>query len=182
MKGERTLIVAYSTARADTSALLSLTYGENIKEIENVFILSSDEGLDAQGICTALLVNYSLENVYVYGEYDEAFASIMNKSFPNINFAFVKGCTQLEKISVSYALDGKAIEVRCEDRSAYIFGNMNGKENFEEIRANFAHFAIAYEVEDFLHSMITVQNPFSYRSSNAYKNTFNEGTLLYYLK
>ncbi len=183
VKGDRTLIVAYSSSGIDVSMVKKVAKDKGIGRVENVFILSGEEGTDAQEICSSLYNLFEMKNLYVYGERSEDMVKVMQKSFPEINLNYVfNGDIRLNRIICQYLLDGKSLEISYNDKVGLVFGDIDGKENYKELNGKSVDFAICYEAQEYLYSLCTVKNAYCYRYSSEYRNVQSEGTLLYYLK
>ncbi len=182
VKNENFLILPYVKRGANLSCIDKIFLNRS-KNVTALFILSRVDNLDVQQICTLLTGKVKVESVCVFGEENEKLNAVINKSFPEIelqyrsNFSIDKGRGRL-----SYLLNGKAVEITYGKSRALILGDYGVEDDLELLKGYTADYAVVYEMEEYLFSLINAKTKATYRYSKEYNNVQTSGLLLFNLK
>ena len=182
-KDNNVLIVTNAKRGGDFSEVISVINDKGIKTLDGVILLSGEKVMDAQEVCSSLQGVVKIEDVYVFGNEDESVLWAMEKSFPEISLNFISNSSIfINDLYFDYLLDGKGLIVERKGKKALFFGDIDGSENIDSIKNIPYKFAICVEAEDYLYSLMRIEDKFTYYTSYTYSSAEDVGVLLYYLK
>lgn len=182
IKNENFLILPYVKRGADISCIDDIFVNRR-KNVTALFILSGVDNLDVQQVCTLLTGRVNAERVCVLGEENEKLNAVMNKSFPEIKLEYRSNLSiDKGRGSLSYILGGKGIEITYGRSRALILGDYDVEDDLKLLKGYTADYAVSYEMEEYLFSLIDAKTAVTYRYSKEYDNAQSSGMLLYNLK
>ncbi len=182
-RGERTLIISYAFSFSDTEGIKEITTNRGVNTIDSLVVLSGENNLSLQEICTEIIYLINVKEVYSYGEMTDNEKSLLAKSFPTVEFYSVLS----EEIKIghkygNYLLNGKAFYVSNNNVSAIFCGDVSKEKEFSEIDGLKVNLATVYQWEEYLFSLLDVRDKATYAFSNVYDSAKKQGYLAYYLK
>ena len=182
VKNENFLILPYVKRGADLSCIDNIFVNRR-KNVTALFILSGVDNLDVQQVCTLLNGRVKVERVCVFGEKNEKLNAVMNKSFPEIQLQYRSNLSiDKRRGNLSYILGGKAVEITYGKSRALILGDYGVEDDLKLLKGYTADYAVAYEMEEYLFSLIDAKTAVTYRYCKDYDNAQSSGMLLYNLK
>ena len=146
------------------------------KTLDGVVVLNG-AGINAQALVSRLSGTFRVNKVYYYGDNDRQTEIALLYSFPYLtveNFYDDKTFGG-DKITFNFALDGRALEISCDDKKSAVFSNFENKRvEYASLKDEY-YLAVYLDAVESVASAVSAEEEISYRRSFDYKDAESSG-------
>ncbi len=176
-KDSNVLVVNSANYTIYPNALKRLSNVANVKELDAVILLTTENDLSLQLFTTKLSNAFNTDNIIYYGDKLVQDEILMSKSFPDVNCMDLSyESITLNDISLKYFEEGRFVKLSVKDKSIFAFGNISESIEITSFDID-SDMVIAYNRVKELYRCVKTERFVTCREHYSFKNGESEGIL-----